>query len=286
MTLDEVRSNIDRVDKEIKALFKERMELADNVAKVKAETNDEIFKPDREIAIIDNLTGDVDDNIKKEYIALIKRIMEISRKYQYGRTLELRGGLDVRYVSNVPEIKKAAMIKPELYICNMMSKDDVVTVDTFDEVADLIENGEVDAGIGILEDVSVKASDELHFILVNRDLYINHCDLIESGGVKRKVVMFSKDLYVDEKHNRMKIMFVCHNKSGALASILSMISDYGVNLTEIHSSPNQKAEWNYEFFVEIEANFLKQETKALIFQLMNETEQFKILGSYTCTGDV
>ncbi len=286
MTLDEVRSNIDRVDKEIKALFKERMELADNVAKVKAETNDEIFKPDREIAIIDNLTGDVDDNIKKEYIALIKRIMEISRKYQYGRTLELRGGLDIRYISNVSEIKKAAMVKSELYICNMMSKDDVVTVDTFDEVADLIENGEVDAGIGILEDVSVKASDELHFILVNRDLYINRCDLIESGGVKRKVVMFSKDLYVDEKHNRMKIMFVCHNKSGALASILSMISDYGVNLTEIHSSPNQKAEWNYEFFVEIEANFLKQETKALIFQLMNETEQFKILGSYTCTGDV
>ncbi len=286
MTLDEVRSNIDRVDKEIKALFKERMELADNVAKVKAETNDEIFKPDREIAIIDNLTGDVDDNIKKEYIALIKRIMEISRKYQYGRTLELRGGLDIRYISNVPEIKKAAMVKPELYICNMMSKDDVVTVDTFDEVADLIENGEVDAGIGILEDVSVKASDELHFILVNRDLYINHCDLIESGGVKRKVVMFSKDLYVDEKHNRMKIMFVCHNRSGALASILSMISDYGVNLTEIHSSPNQKAEWNYEFFVEIEANFLKQETKALIFQLMNETEQFKILGSYACMGDV
>ncbi len=286
MTLEEVRGNIDRVDKEIKALFKERMELADNVARVKAETNDEIFKPDREVAIIDNLTGDVDDSIKKEYTALIKRIMEISRKYQYGRTLELRGGLDIRYISNVPEVKKASMIKPELYICNMLPKDDVICVDTFDEVAELIENRQVDAGIGILEDVSVKASDELHFILVNRDLYINRCDLIESGGVKRKVVMFSKELVVSESHNRMKLMFVCHNKSGALASILSMISDYGVNLTEIHSSPNQKEDWNYEFFAEIEANFLSQETRALIFQLMNETESFKILGSYTCTGDV
>lgn len=48
MTLADVRKNIDRVDKEIKQLFKERMVLADNVAQVKAETEDDIYKPDRE----------------------------------------------------------------------------------------------------------------------------------------------------------------------------------------------------------------------------------------------
>ena len=82
MTLADVRKNIDRVDKEIKQLFKERMVLADNVAQVKAETEYDIYKPDREEAIISNLTGDVDDNSKMESTALIKRIMEISRKYQ------------------------------------------------------------------------------------------------------------------------------------------------------------------------------------------------------------
>ncbi|MGN0394668.1 MAG: chorismate mutase, partial [Coprococcus sp.] len=45
MTLDEVRLNIDKVDKEIKTLFKERMMLADNVARIKAETEDDIYKP-------------------------------------------------------------------------------------------------------------------------------------------------------------------------------------------------------------------------------------------------
>ena len=48
------------------------MELADQVAQVKAETEDDIYKPDREEIIISNLTGDVDDNIKMEYTALIK----------------------------------------------------------------------------------------------------------------------------------------------------------------------------------------------------------------------
>lgn len=89
MTLEEVRKQIDVVDKQIKSLFKERMMLADQVARVKAESEDAIYKPDREEAIITKLTGDVDDSIKKEYTALIKRIMEVSRKYQYGRTLEL-----------------------------------------------------------------------------------------------------------------------------------------------------------------------------------------------------
>ena len=242
MTLPEVREQIDRVDSQIKSLFQERMELADNVAKVKAQTGDDIFKPDREEAIISNLTKGVGDSIRKEYIALIKRIMEISRKYQYGRTLQLRDCFPVEYVQQEPEISSVAMVKPELYICSMVSRDKVITVDSFEQVGNLIAEKKVDAGIGILEDVSVQAADEIHSMLVKQKLYINRCDVVEDSGVRRKVVMFTPQLVVTPEHNRMKVMFVCKNKSGSLASILSMISDYGVNLTEIHSRPNQEAE--------------------------------------------
>ena len=47
MELSEVRKNIDRVDGEIRKLFMERMSLADQVACIKAETEDVIYKPDR-----------------------------------------------------------------------------------------------------------------------------------------------------------------------------------------------------------------------------------------------
>ena len=285
MTLADVRVHIDRVDKEIKELFKERMELADQVAQVKAETGDTIFKPDREVAIINRLTEDVQSEIKHEYIALIKRIMEVSRKYQYGRTLELRDCLDVSWETEETEPQRVAMIKPELYICDMVSRDLVTTVDTFDQVGSLIAEDQVDAGIGILENVSVSAADALHLMLVERGLYINRCQVCLDGGIRRKVVLFSKRLVVKPEHNRIKLMFVCHNKSGSLASILSMISDYDVNLTEIHSRPNQKKEWNYEFYLELEGNMLEKEMQALIFQLENETEYFRILGSYVCKGD-
>lgn len=285
MTLDEVRKNIDRVDKEIKSLFEERMLLADKVARVKAETEDVIYKPDREETIISNLTGDVDDNIKKEYTALIKRIMEISRKYQYGRTLELRDCLNLDYICEEPEVQSLAMIKPELYICQDYSKDKVTAVDSFCQVVQLINDKQVDAGMGILEDISYGVSDDLHEALTNNDLYIYRCSVVQENSHNKKVVTFSNQLIVNETHNRLKIMFVCKNKSGSLSSVLSMISDYGVNLTEIHSAPNRQSNWNYRFYVELSGNLLTKEIQALIFQLMNETEEFRILGSYFCEGD-
>lgn len=285
MTLEEVRKQIDKVDKEIKILFKERMELADHVAEIKAQTADAIFKPDREVAIIEKQSADVTPEIRQEYVALIKRIMEISRKYQYGRTLELRHCLGIEWDTELPAPQKVAMIKPELYICNIISKDDVITVDSFEQVGELISTGRADAGVGILEDVGRRVSNGIHALLVSGNFYINKCRVVQDGDIRKKVILFTTRLVVMPEHNRMKIMFVCPNKSGALASILSMISDYNVNLTEIHSRPNHEADWNYEFFLEIEGCLLDQNIQNLMFQLQNETQYFRILGSYACNGD-
>ena len=87
MTLEEVRKNIDRVDGQIRELFIERMGLAEQVARIKAQTEDSIYKPEREAVILEKQSKNMDPHLVKEYKALIKRIMEVSRKYQYGRTL-------------------------------------------------------------------------------------------------------------------------------------------------------------------------------------------------------
>lgn len=286
LTLDEVRKNIDRVDGEIKKLFVERMQLADQVAQVKARTADAIYKPDRENAIIEKQSGDMDENLVMEYRALIKRIMEVSRKYQYGRTLELRDCFPYDFQTEESEVKTVAMIKPELYICDMYSKDSVQTVDTFEEVGALVQEGRVDAGMGIIEEIGCGVSDGLNTMLLGHGLYINRCEVKTEKNVKRKVVLFSRNLIVEPEHNRLKLVFISPNRSGALGSILSMIADYGVNLTEIHSIPFRDGkDWNYKFFAELNLNLLKKESQALLFQLSQETLSLQILGSYFCEGD-
>ena len=57
---------------------------------------------------------------------------------------------------------------------------------------------------------------------------------------------------------------------------------YDINLTEIHSVPDRSEIWNYFFMIELDAAFTEESTKALIYQLMNETEAFRLLGSYKC----
>ena len=282
MDLKEVRVEIDKVDNEIKRLFEKRMILADNVARVKAETVDCIFKLETEVETINKLTKDIEPHIEKEYTAFIKKIMEVSRKYQYGKTLTMTDPLKIDFKTGPVERSEYHVIGEEKDICRKAYDYEMISEESFDDIAKVILNNPNTAGIGVMEDLGIGVSDRLHTMLINNDIYINSCKIVVDNNVRKKVVTFSKDLVVTEGDNRLKLMFVCPNRSGSLASILSMIADYDINLTEIHSVPDRSEIWNYFFMIELDAAFTEESTKALIYQLMNETEAFRLLGSYKC----
>ena len=286
MTLEEVRKNIDRVDGQIRELFIERMGLAEQVARIKAQTEDAIYKPEREAAILEKQSKNMDPHLVKEYKALIKRIMEVSRKYQYGRTLELRNCFPFQFEAEEKLPEAVGICCAEMYICTEYPREKLHMADSYQEIAGMLQNGMVDAGMGIIEEVGHRVSDTLHTMLATYHLYINRCRIVEDRHSKKKVVEFSRHLVVRPEDNRVKLVFVCPNRSGMLGSILSMIADYGVNVTEIHSMPYTDGEdWNYRFFVELGINMLRDEAKALVFQLSEETQDMQILGSYFCEGD-
>ena len=82
MELAEIRVEIDEIDNELKALFIKRMGLAKDIAAIKAETGDAIYKPDREREIIERLSSDVAEDIREGYTAWIKQLLQASRNYQ------------------------------------------------------------------------------------------------------------------------------------------------------------------------------------------------------------
>ena len=105
MSLDEIRVHIDAVDTQVKTLFLERMDCAQQVAQEKAKTGGDVFVQSREEAIIAGRTADVVPERKAEYAYFLLLLMSISRRYQYGllpdmcrRVLEelgSRSGLDL-----------------------------------------------------------------------------------------------------------------------------------------------------------------------------------------------
>ena len=88
MTLEEARQDIDKIDNGLKELFLKRMKVSGAIGEIKAASGDEIYKPDREKAVIDRLTADVDEDVKDEYTQFVKKIMEISRDYQFKKISE------------------------------------------------------------------------------------------------------------------------------------------------------------------------------------------------------
>ena len=88
MNLIEARHEIDKIDHELKELFKKRMAVSKEIAMIKAETGDSIYKPDREKEVIQKLTADISPDLREEYTVFIKKILEISRDYQLKKIKE------------------------------------------------------------------------------------------------------------------------------------------------------------------------------------------------------
>ncbi len=89
MKLEDIRENIDKIDDDMKELFKKRMSYSENVVNIKAKSGDVIYKPEREKDMIDRQLSGIDGSILAEYTSFLKAVVRISRQYQYKRLAEL-----------------------------------------------------------------------------------------------------------------------------------------------------------------------------------------------------
>ncbi len=89
MELQEIRKEIDQIDQELKALIMRRLDCSLNVVAAKVESGeDKIYRPEREKEILAKLSVGVSDDREGEYLAIVKKMMEVSRMYQYKRLVQ------------------------------------------------------------------------------------------------------------------------------------------------------------------------------------------------------
>ena len=112
MDLSNVRNQINDIDQDMKNLFEKRMECSGMVASVKLANNDAVYKPEREIEICNKFKSD------RNYLVYIKKIMQISRMYQYKQFID-RGVVDDGYfkwlgAENTEAIKSGGILSIKL----------------------------------------------------------------------------------------------------------------------------------------------------------------------------
>ena len=91
-------------------------------------------------------------------------------------------------------------------------------------------------------------------------------------------MIISKDLSKNE-NDKASLKFSLSHETGSLASVLSILKNYNLNLTKIQSLPIVEIPWKYSFFIDTTFNNINDFNKA--FELINEkSESLKLLGIY------
>lgn len=98
-----------------------------------------------------------------------------------------------------------------------------------------------------------------------------------------RFIAITRQLTAEKSDDRISMVFTIPHICGSLSSTLSIFSDYESNLTEIHSRPQMDMPWTYRFYVDFSGNILEDNTRCLLYQLLEELPCVKILGCYQVT---
>ncbi|MGC4032317.1 MAG: prephenate dehydratase [Tepidisphaeraceae bacterium] len=80
--------------------------------------------------------------------------------------------------------------------------------------------------------------------------------------------------------DKTAIMFTTAHKPGALAEVLDVFRDKGINLTDIEKRPSQKVNWEYYFFIDAQGHADDAAMKDAIADARKHCLQLTVLGSY------
>ncbi|MDB5173436.1 MAG: pheA [Phycisphaerales bacterium] len=86
--------------------------------------------------------------------------------------------------------------------------------------------------------------------------------------------------------DKTAIMFTTAHKPGALAEVLDVFKENGINLTDIEKRPSKKVNWEYYFFIDAQGHADDAGMKKAIEQARMHCLQLTVLGSYPRATEV
>lgn len=182
MDLQEIRKQLDRIDKNMVELFTERMRLCGEVAEFKLETGKAVYDAEREKQKLKAVTEMADGAFNKRAVEeLFLQMMTLSRRYQYqlmaGRLENQDLGFDE--VSELPvENKRIAYQGLEGAYGHMAAlqyfgeQADLFHVPRFEDLMTAVRDGAADYAVLPIENSSAGAVTDNYDLLIKYDNFI------------------------------------------------------------------------------------------------------------------
>ena len=105
-------------------------------------------------------------------------------------------------------------------------------------------------------------------------------DIQDSDNNYTRFICVSKDPVIYEGASRISLILACDNKPGALYEILSKLAALGINMTKLESCPVTGRNFEFIFFLELEASVADPSVLAMLEELERSCASFNFLGSY------
>ena len=239
--------------------------------------------------------GNVHSNIS-HLIAMLKKAREMGLKKVYchilldGRDVPATSALD--YVDQLEsvlaelndaehEYKIASggeLARIMLAMKNVLSEQDHVGTMVFDEV---------DTGVSGRAAQKVAEGGNPHIAAISShpcaELYGLECvkdDIQDSDNNYTRFFCVAKSPAIYPGANRISLVVGCDNRPGALYEILAKLSALGINMTKLESCPVTGRNFEFVFFLELEASVLEEGVLGMLEELERECATFHFLGNY------
>ena len=106
-------------------------------------------------------------------------------------------------------------------------------------------------------------------------------DIQDSDNNYTRFICVTKKPAIYAGANRISLILACQNKPGALNEILSKLAAHGVNMSKLESCPVTGGNFEFEFFMELDASVREPGVLPLLEELERISESFLFLGNYS-----
>lgn len=176
MDLDQLRIEIDKIDKNILNSFEKRMDLCRQVAIYKMENNLPVFQEGREKDIIKKVRDNSPEHLKDSSAVLFTEIMDISKLLQQNELFR-----DKKLLNSQPlRISKDHVVgcqgrsgsNSETAAKKIFSDNKIKFYNDFEDVFIAVENGEVDFGIIPIHNSTAGSVTQSYDLMRKHNVYI------------------------------------------------------------------------------------------------------------------
>jgi len=377
MDIQELRGNIDRIDRQLIELFSQRMETSSMIAAYKKENRLPVYDPAREREILARVSAMAGPELEDYTRVLFQTLFDLSRSYQRSQSPtynELMEAIEQAKETTPPLFPQRALVAcqgvegaySQLACDKLFSAPSIMYCKTFDGVFQAVQNGLCRFGILPIENSSYGSVTAVYDLMGNYNfhivrslkLHIDHCLLAKPGtkmedvkeifsheqaigqcsrflasltGVKVTVcantaeaakmvsesertdvasisshncaslyrldtlndhiqnrennytrfICITKDLQIYPGAGRMSMMFTLPHTPGSLYRMIARFAALGLNITKLESRPISGRDFEFMFYLDVEASVWSKEVVSLLGELSSSGEHFSFLGSYS-----